>query len=141
MSNTVATTTAEAARLITANKLKATSILVENTPADAAADQPTVNISVGEEPRAVLAWARYLKVDTVLTDRRVGDATLKVHGVKDGITWSVFGSYGRSLTQGARNRYPGVTVNWERREVSGSRTGRGTITVGQLEVLIGALGV
>lgn len=136
-SNSVITTAADAARLMVENKLDAQSLLVENSPAELL----VVSVGVGSNPRAVLAWARYLDIGTIRTDRRAEDVTLLVEGVKDGVAWSVLGGYSKTLTGGARNRFPGITVEWERRPIGGTRTSRGTITAGQLEVLIGALGV
>lgn len=140
MTNAVVTAAADAVRLISENRLGLESLTIENTPADITVGHPAVSISVGQKPRDVLGWGRFLGVDNVQIDRRPDDVILKVEGIKDGIAWHITGSYHKSLTPGARNRFPGIKVEWERREVTGNHTSRGIISIAQLEVLIGHLG-
>lgn len=141
MTNAVVTAAADAARLIAENRLGAETLTIENKPSDVTVGHPAVSVGVGQSPRAVLGWGRFLGTDTIYIDRRTDDVTLRAEGIKDGIAWHVLGSYHRSLTPGARNRFPGIKVEWDRREVNGTATARGRISLGQLEVLIGHLSV
>lgn len=141
MANAVVTAAADAARLIAENRLTVESLTIESTLGDVTTGNAAVSVAVGQRPRAVLDWARFLGADVVHTDRRVDDVTLRIEVIKDGIAWHVLGSYHKSLTGNVRNRFPGITVDWERREVSGTPSARGRISAAQLEVLIGRLGV
>lgn len=140
MKNAVVTAAADAARLIAENRLGVESLTIENKAADVTVGHPAVSIGVGENPGQVLSWGRFLGVEVVYIDRRSRDVVLRVEGIKDGIAWHVLGSYSKSLTPGARNRFPGIKVEWDRREINDSQTSRGRISLGQLEVLIGHLG-
>lgn len=138
--NAVVTAAADAARLIAENRLSVESLTVENKPSDVTVGHPAVSIGVGESPRAVLGWGRFIGVEAIFIERRAEDVLLRAEGIKDGIAWHVLGSYRKTLTPNARNRFPGIKVEWDRSEVSGNQTSRGQISLGQLEVLIGHLG-
>lgn len=138
--NAVATVATDAARFIIDNKLVVRSMAVHSTSSIAGVTPPVVEVDVAQDPRAVLAWARFLNLDTVKVERRPEDVTLKLVATRENLSWVITGSFKKQDNAGPRNRFPGITVTWERREIGGSRTARGTITTAQLDVLIGQLG-
>lgn len=133
MSNAVATTALDCAQTILDNKLAALDLHL-STPTE-------VSIGVGVDPRAVLKWAEFLKATVVDVERRNQDSLLTVSATLQGVTWTVTGSFLKQEDAGPRSRFPGITVQWKTRPIGGARSSKGTITVAQLEVLIGALGV
>lgn len=131
MSN-VATSAVECAQAILDNKLTALDLRM-TTPTEIA-------VGVGTDLRAVLKWANFLRVQEVDIERRKDDSLVVVSATRQGVTWTVTGSFLKQ-DSGARTRFPGITVQWKTRPIGGAPSSKGTITVAQLEVLIGALGV
>lgn len=140
MSSSISAHMRQVTALIGDRDLSAHVVRVEAVP-NSEADSAACNVEVGmlEDLRGFLEWARFLQAQTVAVERRKVDSIFTVTGVHESINWVVTVHFSKRYTP-TRQRFPGITVEFERRRIGNAISNRGTITVAQLEVLLDRVG-
>jgi hypothetical protein len=96
---------------------------------------PAVEVHLGLDGQAYLAWCRALRVGEVSVKRRAVDTPISAVVDREGITWHL----GGAIVKTRGPRLPGIAVQWAR--TGAGRAGdQARITVDQLATTLAASG-